>query len=286
MASGAVNIESLRGWIGKTQSRDDVVSPGPVAALSATLDRNDPRPKAGDPLPLLWHWLYFLPVHRQSELGPDGHVRLGGFLPPVPLSRRMYAGGRVESHRPLRVGDSVSRLSRIEDVTYKEGRSGPLVFVKVRHQISNGDGLALIEDQDIVYRDHSKPGESVSQPTRTLEHANWTREVRPDEVLLFRYSALTFNGHRIHYDRHFTTTAQGYPGLVVHGPLLATLLADLVRNNLPKADVSAFSFRAVAPLFDTEPFRVCGRLDDQRTVKLWAEGPDHVLAVEAVAMLV
>jgi 3-methylfumaryl-CoA hydratase len=198
----------------------------------------------------------------------------------------MYAGGRVESHRPLRVGDSVSRLSRVEDVTYKEGRSGPLVFVKVRHQISNGAGLALIEDQDIVYRAESKPGESTLQPTRAPENADWTREVRPDAVMLFRYSALTFNGHRIHYDRHFTTTAQGYPGLVVHGPLLATLLADLVRNNLPKADVSALSFRAVAPLFDTDPFRVCGRLDDQRTVKLWAEGPGQILAVEAVATLV
>jgi 3-methylfumaryl-CoA hydratase len=281
-----VNIESLRGWIGRTESRDDVVSPGPVAALSATLDRDDPRPKAGDPLPLLWHWLFFLPIHRQSELGADGHARLGGFLPPVPLPRRMYGGGRIESHRPLCVGDSVSRLSRVEDVTYKEGRSGPLVFVKVRHSISNGAGLALIEDQDIVYRDDSKPGESVPQASRAPEPASWTREVRPDAVLLFRYSALTFNGHRIHYDRHFTTTAQGYPGLVVHGPLIATMLADLVRNNLPAANVSAFSFRAVAPLFDTNPFRVCGRLDDQRTVKLWAEGPRQELAVEAIASLV
>src|SRR4029450_495390 len=164
-----VNIESVRGWIGRTESRDDVVSPGPVAALSATLDRDDPRPKAGDPLPLLWPRLLFLPTHRQSELGPDGHARLGRFLPPVPLPRRMYAGGRVESHRPLCVGDSVSRLSRVEDVVYKEGRSGPLVFVKVRHRISNRDGLALTEDQDIVYRDDSKPGESVSQPTGARE---------------------------------------------------------------------------------------------------------------------
>jgi 3-methylfumaryl-CoA hydratase len=180
----------------------------------------------------------------------------------------------------------MSRLSRVEDVTFKEGRSGPLVFVKVRHRISNGAGLALIEDQDIVYRDDSKPGESVPQLSRAPEHASWTREVQPDAVQLFRYSALTFNGHRIHYDRHFTTTAQGYPGLVVHGPLIATMLAELVRNNVPAANVAAFSFRAVAPLFDTNPFRVCGRLDDQRTLKLWAEGPGQVLAVEAVATLV
>jgi 3-methylfumaryl-CoA hydratase len=237
-------------------------------------------------LPLLWHWLYFLPLHRQSELGDDGHARLGGFLPPVPLPRRMYAGGRVEIHRPLCVGESMSRQSRVEDVTYKEGRSGPLVFVKVRHRISSGAGLALVEDQDIVYRNDARPGESVPQPGRAPEHASWTRDVQADAVQLFRYSALTFNGHRIHYDRHFTTTAQGYPGLVVHGPLIATMLADLVRDNLPAAHVSTFSFRAVAPLFDTNPFRVCGRLDDQRTVKLWAEGPGQALAVEAVAALV
>ena len=263
-----------------------MLSPGPIAALSATLDRNDPPPRAGDPLPFLWHWLYFLPLHRQSELGEDGHARLGTFLlPPVPLPRRMYAGGRVEIHRPLCVGDSASRQSRVEDVTFKEGRSGPLVFVKVRHQISNGIGLALVEDQDIVYRDDSRPGDSVPQPTRATEHANWTRDVRPDEVLLFRYSALTFNGHRIHYDRQFATAAQGYPGLIVHGPLIATLLADLVRSNLPQADVSVFAFRAMAPLFDTNSFRICGRHVDQRTVKLWAEGPAQTLAVEAVATL-
>jgi 3-methylfumaryl-CoA hydratase len=198
----------------------------------------------------------------------------------------MYAGGRIESHRPLCVGDSVSKLSRIEDVTFKEGRSGPLVFVKVRHRISNDAGLALIEDQDIVYRDHTKPGDSVSEPNRAPEQASWAREVQPDAVQLFRYSALTFNGHRIHYDRHFTTIDQGYPGLIVHGPLIATMLADLVRNYLPAANVSTFSFRAVAPLFDANPFRVCGRLDDQQTVKLWAEGPGSVVAVEAVATLV
>src|SRR6476620_6903504 len=150
MASGAVNIESLRGWIGRTESRDDVVWPGPVAALSATLDRNDPRPKAGDLLPLLWHWLYFLPVHRQSELGEDGHARLGGFLPPVPRSRRMYAGGRVDVHRALRLGDTIERLSTIAGTTEKAGRKGRLVFVKVQHRISNGAGLALVEDHDIV----------------------------------------------------------------------------------------------------------------------------------------
>jgi 3-methylfumaryl-CoA hydratase len=279
-----VDIEGLRGWIGRTESRDDVVTAGPVAALSATLDRDDPTTKIGDRLPLLWHWLYFLPVHRHSELGVDGHARLGGFLPPVPLPRRMYAGGSVEVRRQLRVGDQISRISRVEDVTYKEGRTGRLVFVKVRHEISNRDGLALTEDQDLVYREHPKPGEAAPSLQAAPQDASWSRECRADEVLLFRYSALTFNGHRIHYDRHFAE-AQGYSGLVVHGPLIATLLADLVRRNVPATAISRFSFRALGPLVDTSPFWVCGRHDDGETVKLWATGPTGALAMEATAIL-
>jgi 3-methylfumaryl-CoA hydratase len=280
-----VDIERLRGWIGRTESRDDVVAAGPVAALSATLDRDDPTPQIGDPLPLLWHWLYFLPVHRHSELGVDGHARLGGFLPPVPLPRRMYAGGSVEVRRQLRVGDQISRVSRVDDVTHKEGRTGPLVFVKMRHEISNREGLALTEAQDLVYRENPKPGEAAPRSQSAPQDASWTRECRADEVLLFRYSALTFNGHRIHYDRLFAE-AEGYRGLVVHGPLIATLLADLVRENLPRALVSAFSFRSHAPLVGTSPFFICGRPDeDARTVKLWATAPSGALAMEAMATL-
>ncbi len=280
-----MDIEGLRGWIGRTESRDDVVTAGPITALSATLDRHDPTPQIGDPLPLLWHWLYFLPVHRHSELGADGHASLGGFLPPVPLPRRMYAGGSVEVRRQLRVGDQISRVSRIDDVTYKEGRTGRLVFVKVRHEISTREGLALTEDHDLVYREHPKPGEAAPPLQAAPQDASWTRECRADEVVLFRYSALTFNGHRIHYDRRFAE-AEGYSGLVVHGPLLATLLADLVRQNLPRALVSAFSFRARAPLFDTSSLLICGRPgEDARTVKLWATGPDGALAMDAMATL-
>ena len=281
-----VHVAPLREWIGRTELAADEVTSAPIAALSATLDRDDPMPQPGDPLPLLWHWLYFLPIHRQSELGDDGHAKLGGFLPPVPRPRRMYAGNRVEIHHLLRVRDAITRLSRIVDVTEKVGRTGSLVFVRVRHEISNPEGLALTEDQDIVYRDDPKAGEAAPTPPRAPDDAAWTREVRPDDVLLFRYSALTFNGHRIHYDRRFVTEVQRYPGLVVHGPLIATLLADLLRRHLPDAHVSSFSFRAVNPLFDTAPFFVCGRPDDDgRTVRLWAKDSDGALAVEATAIL-
>lgn len=282
----ALNIDHLREWIGRTESRQDQITLTPIAALSATLDRDDPPPKAGDPLPPLWHWLYFLPVHRQSEIGPDGHPKRGGFLPPVPLPRRMWAGSRLEFHRPLRLGDVISRNSRIADVSLKEGRAGPLVFVLVRHEIGNSQGVAWTEEHDIVYRDNPRPDDSAPRPQAApAEHA-WERIIHPDDVLLFRYSALTFNGHRIHYDRRYVTEVEGYPGLVVHGPLIATLLLDLLRRKLPDASLARFAFRAVSPLFDIAPFSVCGTPEgDGKAIKLWAKNAEGALAMEATATL-
>jgi 3-methylfumaryl-CoA hydratase len=251
-----------------------------MAALAATLDIETDYPKARDVLPLLWHWLYFLPFPRQSELGPDGHAKRGGFLPPVELPRRMWAGGRVEFHHPLRVGEAITRTSRIVDVKFKEGRSGRLVFVLVRHEIGN----ALREEHDIVYRDHPRIEDPLPAPPIAPADAAWERVVDPGDVLLFRYSALTFNGHRIHYDRRYATEVEGYPGLVVHGPLIATLLVDLVRRNLPAAVVTRFEFRAVSPIFDTGSFSVCGKPDDDgKSVRLWAKDPAGALAMTATA---
>ncbi len=282
----ALDMNYLRSWIGKTETRSDHVASAPVALLSATLDREDPPPRVGDPIPHLWHWLYFLPVHRLSELGPDGHAQRGGFLPPVPLPRRMYAGGRFQFRRPLRVGDSISRVSRVADVSHKEGRSGPLVFVKVSHEISNHEGVALTEEHDIVYRENPKPGQSGPEPQRAPEEAAWSREIHANEVMLFRYSALTFNGHRIHYDRRYATEVEGYPGLVVHGPLIATLLLDLLRRHLPDEAVTSFAFRAIRPLFDTAPFKVCGKVEpDSKTIQLWAADAEGFQSMEATATL-
>jgi len=281
-----LNLDSLREWRGKTESRSDEVTSAPIAALSATLDRDDPFPQAGDPLPPLWHWLYFWPIPRQSELGPDGHAKRGGFLPPVPLPRRMFAGDRVQFHRPLRVGEKISRVSRIADVTHKLGRSGPLVFVVVRHEIGDHQGLAITEEHDIVYRENPKSSDSAPAPQKPPSGPAWTREVRPEETLLFRYSALTFNGHRIHYDRRYATDVEGYPGLVVHGPLIATLLLDLLRRNLAGANVASFSFRAVRPLFDTASFWVCGKVaSDRKSAQLWAADSEGWLAMEATVGL-
>jgi 3-methylfumaryl-CoA hydratase len=234
-------------WIGKTETREDVITAWPLQAMAAMLDRDVP-----DIVPPLWHWLYFLPTHRQSELGPDGHARRGDFLPPVALPRRMWAGGRFAFADSLRVGDRAVRMSTIQDVREKQGRSGPLVFVVVRHEIRTERGLALSEEHDIVYRGPASGEAPVAEAAP--EDFEWERTVRPDDVLLFRYSALTFNGHRIHYDRRYCTEVEHYPGLVVHGPLVATLLLGLVPGPVAK-----FQFRAVSPLFDTEAFQVRGR---------------------------
>jgi 3-methylfumaryl-CoA hydratase len=275
----------LEHWIGRTESRTDLVTPAPIAALAATLDRDDPLPQPGDALPPLWHWLYFLPVHCQSELGPDGHAKRGGFLPPVPLPRRMWAGGRLEFHHAPRVGETITRVSRILDVKHKQGRTGALVFVLVRHEISNPQGVALTEEHDIVFRDFPRPGDPVPPPPAPGA-ATWHRTIHPDDVFLFRYSALTFNGHRIHYDRHYATEVEGYPGLVVHGPLIATLLLDLLRRSVPAAQVKRFEFRAVSPLFDIAPFIVCGKPERSRAIRLWAQNAANGLAMDARAITI
>jgi 3-methylfumaryl-CoA hydratase len=193
----------------------------------------------------------------------------------------MWAGGRFEFHRPLRIGERIARVSRIENVTEKHGRGGALIFVLVRHEIEGVDGLAVIEEQDIVYR-----GESTNAvaPPAAAAAQEWRRTIRPDDVLLFRYSALTFNAHRIHYDRRYATETDGYPGLVVHGPLIATLLLDLLRRNLPEANVSRFQFRAVSPLFDTAPFSICGQ-PEGNVIRLWAKNHSGGLAMDATATL-
>ena len=278
--------EDLTAWIGRSETVDDTIGPTPVVALAATLDHPAAPVAPGSPLPPLWHWLYFLPMHRQSEIGPDGHARRGGFMPPVPLPRRMWAGSQFEFLAPVRVGDNVARTSTIADVTSKEGRSGKLVFVKVRHELrcNGAEDPAIVEFHDIVYREARQPGDVDPPPQTAPTGATWQREIDPDDVLLFRYSALTFNGHRIHYDRSYVTQVEGYPGLIVHGPLIATLLMDLLRRQAPGAEVASFRFKAVRPTFDLHPFKVNGQRDGH-TVKLWAQDHEGWLTMDAVATL-
>jgi 3-methylfumaryl-CoA hydratase len=276
-------------WLGKTQVMSDVISPFPYAALSATFDRQDETPSVGLPLPPLWHWLYFLPLHLQSDIGLDGHAKLGSFLPPVSLPRRMWAGGRFKFNSPICIGDAVTRNSEIESITEKKGRTGNLVFVTVRHDIRvlGRSEIALSEWHDIVYRDAIHNNENPNNSSTALiapTTSQWERKCIPNEVLLFRYSALTFNGHRIHYDRSYVTKVEGYPGLVVHGPLIATLLLDLLRSQLPSAELLSFEFKAIRPTFDLYSFFVCGEpSEDGKKVHLWAKDHEGFLTMDAWA---
>ena len=284
-----VDIESLRRWIGRRETREDVVTAMPATLLAATLDSALPTQR-GDQLPLPWHWLYFLPVAPMMEVGVDGHPTRGGFLPPVPLPRRMWAAGRISLVGSLRIGETVRRVCEIVDVQLKEGKSCALVFVTLRHAISAADGVAAVtEEQDIVYRDAPKPGAAASAPQAAPCDALWVRTVRPDPVLLFRYSALTFNGHRIHYDKPYACSVEGYPGLVVHGPLIATMLLDHLRRSLaqaPSMRITGFDFRAVRPAFEGRALTLCARPGrGLRDVRLWAQDDQGALCMEALARL-
>ncbi len=284
-SNAVLDSDFLKTWIGRSQSAQDVMSVGSAQALAATLDQA-PQFAEGDALPPLWHWIYFWAVSPQSECGEDGHPKRGGFLPPVALPRRMWAGGRLRFDHAITLGSTATRDSRIEDVKIKSGNSGQLAFVTVSHQISSAGQMAIYEEHDIVYRDNPQPNAPAAQYTLAPTNAVWSRTITPDPVLLFRYSALTFNGHRIHYDRSYVTEVEGYPGLIVHGPLIATLLIELVRSHCPNRQIQSFDFRAVSPIFDTASFSVHALPDDDgQTVELWAANHRGELAMQAKAML-
>ena len=258
-------------WIGRTETRETRIDAARVAELAACLDRDPPA----DFLPPGWHWAFFNPAAKGAALGPDGHPARGGFLPPVSLQRRMWAGGDLRFHAPIPIGAAATRRSTIRDVARKRGRTGDLVFVAVDHAISVGDTLCLEETHDIVYRDIGPAAAPVPAPRDEA----WSHAMRADAVLLFRYSAVTFNGHRIHYDRAYATQVEAYPGLVVHGPLLATLLQAFAEQS-SGAKLRRFAFRGAAPLFDGEDFALCGKADGN----FWVRAVDGRLIQQAQAM--
>lgn len=270
-------------WIGRTEQVEDDICLAQAIAAAATLEPPSGAPTADSPLPPLWHWFYFLPRAPQSQLGSDGHPQRGGFIPPIPYPRRMFAGARIRFHHPLRIGQPARREGVIRNITQKSGRSGPLAFVTVGYQIYQHEMLCIEEEQDIVYREQGAP---VPAPTPVeLPPVNdaITRTIVPDPRLLFRFSALTFNAHRIHYDRPYAQHEEGYPGLVVHGPLVAVLLMELARHHTSRPIVS-FSFRSQAPLFDLAPFRLLARPNGDR-IDLEAQGPDGTTALSATVEL-
>ncbi|TVQ53572.1 MAG: acyl-CoA dehydrogenase [Rhodobacteraceae bacterium] len=256
-------IAAYADWIGRETEATCVVAPESADLMAATLDRDDPAYAPGDPLPPMWSWMAFRPHARRSQLGPDGHPARGGFLPPVALPRRMFGGARFRYLAPLPVGEEIRRVSRIAGVEGKRGGSGVMVVVTVAQTYWVGGVARVEEEQDIIYREAAAPGNApgaappAPPPEKPIPQTPWRAVWTPDTMTLFRYSALTFNAHRIHFDRPYAEGEEGYPGLVVHGPLTATLLAELCRDRAGRP-LSAWSFRARAPLFDTGPITLTG----------------------------
>lgn len=274
-----MDIDYLRLWVGKSQNISDVIDLATCQRMEAMLDRM-PALGEGDDLPPLWHWLYFHQPAMQNTLGRDGHAEKGGFLPPAPLPRRMWAGGRFEFIAPIPVGANAQKQSTIKSVEMKTGRSGNLCFVTVVHQLTCDGVISSNEEHDIVFRDDPKPGDQPSQPPTADSNPDWTRTITPTPELLFRYSALVFNSHKIHYDRDYCRDVEGYPGLVFHGPLTATLLLDLAIANAGGQTVKNFEFRATGPLFDVTPFELRG-WDRGKMIELQAVNSEGGQAMKA-----
>lgn len=279
------DLDSLKKWIGERETAVDYITIPSVHRLAAMLDRDDPFPKTGDPFPVGWHAILFPRIVRQSQIGPDGHPKRGDFLPPVPLPRRMFAGKRVTFHNDLRVGDEVRRESVIQDVETKRGRTGQMVFVTVKTDIHSPRGLAITEEQKIVYREAPDANAPPPPPQAAPTQAKWEKVITPDPVMLFRYSALTFNGHRIHYDLPYVMQVEGYPGLIVNGGLSTLLVFELARENA-RSPIVRFSSRNVSPLFVNNPLHVCGApAADNKSAKLWVTNHKGALALTADAEL-
>ncbi len=277
-------LEELKQWIGRSESEIDYVTIPAVHRLAATLDRDDPVPKIGDPLPSGWHLILFPPVVRQSQVGIDGHPLRGGFMPPVSLPRRMYAGRRVVFHDELRVGDEVRRVSEIKDIAIKQGRSGQMVFITVKADLFSPRGLALSEEQDIVYRGEPDKNVPPIPPQAAPAEVMWKRKLTPDAVMVFRISALTFNGHRIHYDYPYTTGTEGYPGLIVPAHLHMLMVFELARAHAASSRMKSITLRNVRPLFVDRAIEVCGApTADGKSAQLWVMDCDNALALTAQA---
>lgn len=250
--------------------------------MNATLNR-EPTFQNGDELPPAWHWLYFHEPVRGDGLGIEGHAKRGRFMPPVLLPRRMWAGGKLQFERPIRIGEHAVKRSHVKSITPKQGRSGQLCFVTVEHEITVANERCLLEEQTIVYREAAKAGSRTVKAKPAPTDAAFSTSYTPDPIMLFRYSALTFNAHRIHYDVDFCRNHEGYPDLVVHGPLTATLLLDLFYHQYPNEQIVGFEYRAHSPLFNPHPFTINGKRQGKRG-EAWASNHEGGLAMKAKVM--
>jgi 3-methylfumaryl-CoA hydratase len=275
-----------RDWIGSREELEDTVTLNMCRQMAALLDETETDFKNGDPLPAMWHYCYFLNNVPMRDIGTDGHPKRGGFLPPVTLPRRMFANGKIDFLAPIPLGTEVRRVGEVIAVEEKSGKSGQLVFVTVKFDIFAGDTHCMEETQSYAYREMGAPNPAPVPLDEwpPMEGDFWMRDIMPDPVLLMRYSAVTYNGHRIHYDRPYAENEEQYPGLLVQGPLIATYMSELVRLNAGR-EMKSFSYRALAPIFDTGAFRVMGEVQNDDTVALQAMRSDGQIAQQATAVL-
>lgn len=272
----------LTTWVGRKRTERDIIASSQAMAMAATLDLDPDTFHEGVALPEFWHWIYFRHPVRRSRLGEDGHELRGDFLPPVELPRRMWAGGRLQFHKPIMIGEDIERTSEILSVEQKHGRSGSLVLVTVKHTLSSVGGLCVDEEQDLVYCEIPQPSQPPRPQPALPTDVGWKDSFMPDAVALFRYSALMFNAHRIHFDHPFTTEVEGYRGLVVHGPLTATLLLEAAKRHSQR-QLTAYRYRGVAPLFNDELVTLAGKdLSGANQTELWAAGPAGTIATQAL----
>jgi 3-methylfumaryl-CoA hydratase len=275
-----MNDINLQDWVGKKEEIEDRVYSTPVKALALTLNYQGFEVKENHPLPEMWYWLYFLPIVAMSEVGADGHPKRGGFLPPIVLERRMWASGRLKFHQDLMIGEEIRKTSEILKISAKEGKAGSMVFVTVKHLIQSERGVAVEEEQDIVYLPMPK---SFVQPDPNPIPVDlqWQEAYPIDSVLLFRFSALTFNGHKIHYDRSYASEVEKYPGLVVHGPLQALLLLESAKKHNPGKKPASFSFRGLRPVFESDEVSICGKANSDGGHDLFTANTDHNIGMQA-----
>ncbi len=280
--------EILNRWIGNTQECRDTIGPGQANLLKATLEPDQPDFKIGDQLPYGWHWVYFLEPVDINKLGQDGHAALGGFLPPVALPKRMWAGVRLKFHQPIIIGETAVKKSEVKSITRKTGRSGELCFVTVNHKIYSESTLKLEEDHDIVYKGAAPSSADMeTAPPTAPEHSDYQTIIHPSPILLFRYSALTFNGHRIHYDLDYCRNVEGYPGLVLHAPLLVTLMLNLARNCFAgrNLEFSEFRQKSIHPLYHGSPFTLHLKKMEPGHCEILASNSDKRLVARATLMV-
>jgi 3-methylfumaryl-CoA hydratase len=271
---------NLQDWVGKTEEIVDRIYTTPVKALALTLNYQEFEAIEGNPLPEIWYWLYFLPLVSMSQVGPDGHPKRGGFLPPITLERRMWASGNLTFHQDLIIGEEIRKTSEIVKISEKEGKAGKLVFVTVKHLIQSARGVAAEEEQNIVYL-HMPQSFVEPKPNPVPDDLDWKEQYPIDPVLLFRFSALTFNGHKIHYDWKYATEVEKYPGIVVQGPLQALLLLESAQNHNPGRKPASFNFRAVRPLFAFDKVYLCGKSNSEGGHDIYTANKDRNIGMQA-----